>query len=658
MSAGWKRFPYLRDESGTSWDERNGVEYRLPASVTFSDTFDAEALDPRLQRSPLKIYRDGNVLLLKARHANGYATMKWFARIRFVRVLPGGGTTEPSKRDFILGCWSRLSQAEARRKAVVLVAHLRNHSSVPGWLTPFQSFKAWFDDGGEADLGMAGAALKASPDNLLDDAEISSLHAYGMPGRTHRMVLRGNLGIQVDELRFGTVRRFFFSARDRITGRKIWEPMCDAATMSVSEAARWCAEISSCMAEGSDGTDLEAVRRAVQRLSAVRMFGNGAVLSAPGTYVSSVRIEITERAVEALYDRWGIAREKKNEKCDPGRVLEDLKRFAPFVQLDRITSSVPGRCALPSRGAVDWAGAVAFWAAHAAKSRNHRTRKKDLRLIERFTSQFDGMNLDRMLEERTLNRAVLAVASVSPRMGGELFRKLDSIISYLEALELCGENTLHRLGKVLSAPPHTPMRSLDPNSLGPQIRELFARYVSLFQPIHRLAFELLFYTLLRCGELFSLRKSQLVWENGVLLRIRCVNTKTLREFNVPVTAYASRLLSRLIEITKARGSDFLFPSARDPARPMCAGSASSQLRRHGCMMLVPHGIRSVGAAFFASREDIQYQVGMACLQHIYASAVHLRYDRTFLYSQRVGAMQKWSDFLELHIGACSYAPAR
>ena len=134
-----------------------------------------------------------------------------------------------------------------------------------------------------------------------------------------------------------------------------------------------------------------------------------------------------------------------------------------------------------------------------------------------------------------------------------------------------------------------------------------------------------------------------------------VNTKTLKEFSIPLTQYAQKLIKVIMECRNGDdGEGWLIPSVRDPEKAMPSDRFSHLLQKAGCEILVPHGIRSVGASFFAQHTtEIPYEVGVACLQHIYTTSVHLRYDRTFLYEPRKKAMQVWSDYLEKTIGKYS-----
>ena len=278
-------------------------------------------------------------------------------------------------------------------------------------------------------------------------------------------------------------------------------------------------------------------------------------------------------------------------------------------------------------------------------------------VLERYFNEFFETPLEILISHRIfavtlLKLSTILSASVYERAKQGLNQILDHMVSY-GFIAVNPVRSIHNLNK--SDKNAGRRLSLDPFNLKNDLYELFGSVIFTMPLYWRTRFELLFATLLRCREMLSLSWDDLVpdevtGKNRLIVR----NTKTLKDFHIPVTDYMQALLEQCREFSGQ--SRWIFPLVNDPERPAISqvGSFSRRIRAAGCGWFNPHGARSAGADFFAAHMDeISYETGMAALQHKYTSDVQLRYDRTFMYKPRIKAMRMWNDFLQDAIGEYS-----
>ncbi len=592
------------------------IRYSTEEPVTFCREFDAKGLDPLAQPLGTTVYRDGSCLILKARRTRSGAIMLWYARML-------KGTYEGSRRagscwqDMLIGDFAQISQGEARDAAKRIAERLRRETGRVEYCFACRTrfFTIWLPGGGTE----MSLEPRLNPKFLLQrrelgDADLMAMHAYDtVKGRPKVVALSSHLAVRIHEKRWYTERVFIFTFTDG-NGQTSRAEIGDLESMTLATARGIAERAARELALLPPGADrLAAAREAIQRNYAARISADGICELRTGRYAFQRRITVE------------IGREALERAAGP----------------------------LDGRGPT-WGELVRIWHAQWSKDKSESHASAVLRRIAKYTGRFDEAPAAELLERRELRNIVLALKSANENTAHSLLTGLNMVLDYAAALELVESNPLRKLKPLVRRRQSVPVKSLDPHDLAGGIRTFFRDYASRLKPPYRLLFEILFYTLLRTGELVKIRIGQIARDpRPGFMRLDTYCNKTLDSFSIPLTPYAQELFAAQERSLNGAGGGWYFPAKRDPKRHLDSRLIPAALNALGCQILKPHGIRAVGAAFFASRDDIQYQAGMACLQHSYTSGVHLRYDRTFLYEQRVGAMAKWSDFLQDSIGPYS-----
>ncbi|MBO5566676.1 MAG: tyrosine-type recombinase/integrase [Succinivibrio sp.] len=326
-------------------------------------------------------------------------------------------------------------------------------------------------------------------------------------------------------------------------------------------------------------------------------------------------------------------------RLDPEKLLV---KIAP--EMKKLTSSV---------STISFENAFEMWFVNWSRTVKKDTAEGCRSCVQRFLGEFFKYDLKELLDTRIVKHYLMSFADQSLHRTVYLYRVLNKVVNDAVFNEYIDSNPLPKLTKnitLLQAENHTVRhrKTLNHYSLKEDIRNVFSNYVYFMDDTYRAVIEALFYTLLRVNELLKIRKSQLVMK-GSVWRLSTEDTKTLEEFSIPLVGYGRDLIEYQLRTTG--DSPWLFPSRINPDRHLSYFTLYGIKSSLEINSIDLHGIRSVGASFFAQNEDvIPYNVGMAVLQHRYASNAHLCYDRTFLYKPRIKAMSIWGDFLREAIG--------
>lgn len=120
--------------------------------------------------------------------------------------------------------------------------------------------------------------------------------------------------------------------------------------------------------------------------------------------------------------------------------------------------------------------------------------------------------------------------------------------------------------------------------------------------------------------------------------------KMKREHIVPLCKQAMSILDLLRPITGHR--EFVFPSIKDPTKPMNSQTVNAALKRMGFKgELVSHGMRSI-ASTAMNEAEFNPDVIEAALAHLEKDEVRRAYNRSVYIDQRIELMQWWGDFVE------------
>jgi integrase len=115
---------------------------------------------------------------------------------------------------------------------------------------------------------------------------------------------------------------------------------------------------------------------------------------------------------------------------------------------------------------------------------------------------------------------------------------------------------------------------------------------------------------------------------------------------VPLSRQAVAVLRELEPLTGHMR--YVFPSPRDPKRPMSENGVLSALRRMGFAKdeMTGHGFRAMARTLMAERLGVPESVVEAQLAHAVRDSLGRAYNRTEFVEQRRSMMQTWADYLD------------
>jgi integrase len=162
-------------------------------------------------------------------------------------------------------------------------------------------------------------------------------------------------------------------------------------------------------------------------------------------------------------------------------------------------------------------------------------------------------------------------------------------------------------------------------------------------PVVRAALKLAPLVFVRPGELRKARWADIALDDATwCYRV----TKTETDHIVPLADQAVAILRELEPITGR--SPFVFPSARDPRRPMSDNAILAALRRLGIPKdeMSGHGFRAMARTLLDERLNFPPELIEHQLAHAVRDPLGRAYNRTAHLEQRRRMMQAWADYLD------------
>ena len=150
----------------------------------------------------------------------------------------------------------------------------------------------------------------------------------------------------------------------------------------------------------------------------------------------------------------------------------------------------------------------------------------------------------------------------------------------------------------------------------------------------------------RMGELRKMKWSDLKLDEG-LWSIPSMSMKMRQPHLVPLSIQAVSLIKGMEPISGHL--EYVFPSKRDPLRPMSENAINVAMRRLGIdtqAELTGHGFRAMARTILRERLGYDSEWIEAQLSHRKKGSLGSAYDRTIFLEQRVGMMQAWADYLD------------
>lgn len=593
-------------------------------------SFNAEKLDFASYKKKVTFVPDGNYLTLRIKRNGNFLNFTWQVRFNYRKTFTDGHVTRGLKY-YCLGDLHELTQSKARELTKTCVEFVKKNKRLPV-VKRNLIYTAVSVDGSQSYKFCDFMNFNHTTNDLSED-EINGLHAYNMRSKSYRV--SPMLNVLVTELKTTTERVYCYSLADYgSVSYSIRIGRVDKITLST--AKRIVDYINSKLAVNNSNLSRKTIcQMAIQdffRIQLKERSSHKNVIDTIENYAYPVysvkkKIYITDEAVGPIFDKY-------NSLVHNG--MSDALKNCKFSECS-------------------WKVVLESWYAMWSKSVGQEYHKYIYKLINKYTSFLYEYDVQSIVEQHLLNHVVLSLNAINPNIARKLLNALCQVMDYAVALDFLTSNSLPSLKTVVRKLPTVPVKSLDPYNLKNEIYLFFKDYVSKMNTKYQIIIELLFYTLLRTSELLKTRKDHLFLstDDSSMGRLKTVLNKTLNEFSIPLTTYAQKLF-KLYQDRDNTDSVYIFPKCTNTELPISNRMVNFALSSTECHMLSLHGIRSVGASFFAEHTDrIPYEVGMACLQHKYSSRVHLIYDRTFLYKPRMQAMQIWSDFLQAAIGEYS-----
>lgn len=164
------------------------------------------------------------------------------------------------------------------------------------------------------------------------------------------------------------------------------------------------------------------------------------------------------------------------------------------------------------------------------------------------------------------------------------------------------------------------------------------------QPVTEIALKVAPYVFVRPGELRSAEWSEIDLKHREW-RIPAAKTKMNRLHIVPLAKQVVALLTDLMAHTG--DGRLLFPTLRDPERPMSENTLNACLRRMGYSteQMTSHGFRTV-ASTLLNELGVAPDIIEKQLAHQDQNAVRDAYNRAERLTERRALMQQWADHLD------------
>ena len=565
-------------------------------------------------------FKDGKYLSLKITELKTYCTKIWYVTIKYQTKIRS--KTSHHVKVLAIGCLSEMSLTLARETCSKIINHIRNKNRILYSKRKIQVNRYYYD-GTSAKYSTYGTRYEV--DNLAEE-DIFKLHAHGYKsGRIY--YLGANLGVIVYESPLKTDRKYFYQY-ETLPGKRT-KRFASCLSITFALAKEITIELNNTISKIPYEKRADYIIQVANQK--IQHYHGNNVFPYPTSNKPKTRVVIDQKVIKTLFDN--------------SKILFPFQDTAYSKSKD-----------------ITYGHLYKSWLLYWSKGVKTSTFNSVRNMLNRYCNELAEYPINDLVDSGRLQSYIMSVYACNQGVGFSLYYRLRQILDFAVVLQIIRYNPLHSLKAILKHPPQQHFKTLDPLNLRNDIFAFFGRHCSSFTARNRVFIELLFYTLLRPSELAralkeDVKKTDLF--NGQVLYIP--NTKTNNPFIVPLCNHACRLLDLWYELCPQHylDSKYIFPHARDTDKHMNINTVLSHMRYRGCNYLHLHGIRSCGASFFANHiDEVPYEVGMACLHHVYASPVHLSYDRTSLLLPRVKAMQLWGDFVSDSIGSYSILEQR
>ncbi|UTV27208.1 integrase domain-containing protein [Photobacterium atrarenae] len=217
-----------------------------------------------------------------------------------------------------------------------------------------------------------------------------------------------------------------------------------------------------------------------------------------------------------------------------------------------------------------------------------------------------------------------------------LAQRLNEIMTYAANCGLIEVNPISGVKAAFKKPQKEHMKALEPHEL-PELMITLAN--ASIRCSTRCLIEFQLHTMTRPNEAAGAQWSEFDLSNKIWT-IPAERMKKRKEHRIPIT---SEVLELLKLMKKMRiDSEYVFPSTKNPKKPMHSQTANMALKRMGFGgRLVSHGLRSIASSTL-NAEGHDYYLIEAALAHLVGNESHRAYNRTDYLERRRELMSWWS----------------
>lgn len=221
-----------------------------------------------------------------------------------------------------------------------------------------------------------------------------------------------------------------------------------------------------------------------------------------------------------------------------------------------------------------------------------------------------------------------------------VLQRINEVMDFAANSGLIEVNTAANVRKAFPTPVKTHMPTIRPEHL-PDLMQTLS--IARIERQTRLLIEWQLLTVTRPVEAAEARWEEINLTDNTWT-IPAGRMKMRRDHIIPLSNQAIAVLDAMKPISAHR--EYVFPSFKDPKRPMSSQSANAALRRMGYQgVLVSHGLRAIFSTA-ANEEGFEPDVIEAALAHVDTNEVRRAYNRSNYLEKRIVLMRWWGEFVE------------
>lgn len=219
-------------------------------------------------------------------------------------------------------------------------------------------------------------------------------------------------------------------------------------------------------------------------------------------------------------------------------------------------------------------------------------------------------------------------------------QRLNMVMDHAVVVGLLEENRITRISRAFKSPRKQHLPTLRPEELPDLLKAI--ENADIYS-VTRLLILWQLHTMTRPAEAAGARWEEIDWDRSIWT-IPTVRMKKRRDHAIPLTTQTVGLLEELKTYSAHR--EHLFPSYRQPRRPMNSATANMALRRMGYQnRLVSHGLRSIASTTLYENE-FESDLVETALAHLDKNQTRAAYNRSDFLERRREMMNWWSGHIE------------